>query len=371
MGKIETDFIATSLSLGRFMLRRTALVMLLSLATVTMRPSTSRGQDLAADTSWQSPGLDDVRGQLKEWADSSNLPDAGRTRLAGWLASISDEPRSQSVEWVDLILDAIALARPDVAELRQRLIESRPSDPTVSLDVLLGNPDEQGLVKDHFRLWYGRWLTRGRLYDEAFAELSLLDPDQSLDPATLLFYRGIAEHQLLRRDECIATMKQLLENESQLPRRFAVLSRMMLADIEDVKPDSLDEIARLMEDVGRRTGLYRSGQRVRDQEQEVVDKLEKLIDKLEKQRQQQQASAGQSGGGAGGPGKPLDESQRAGGKGSGDVRSRSQIDGGQWGDLPPERRAAALAEMARDMPPHYRAVIEEYFRQLARENETP
>ena len=353
------------------MLRRTALAMLLLLATVAMQPATSQAQDLSADTSWQSPQLDEIQRRLEQWAESSNLPAGGRTRMAGWLASLGDEPRPQSVEWVDLILDAIALARPDVAELRQRLTESRPADLSVSLDVLLGNPEEPSLVKDHFRLWYGRWLTRGRLYDEAHAELSMLDPEQSLDPATLLFYRGIAEHQLLRRDECIATMKQLLENESELPRRFAVLSRMMLADIEEVKPDSLDEIARLMEDVGRRTGLYRSGQRVRDQEQEVVDKLEKLIDKLEKQRQQQQASASQSGGGSGASGKPLDESKRVGGKGTGDVRSKSQIDGGQWGDLPPERRAAALAEMARDMPPHYRAVIEEYFRQLARENETP
>jgi hypothetical protein len=35
--------------------------------------------------------------------------------------------------------------------------------------------------------------------------------------------------------------------------------------------------------------------------------------------------------------------------------------------LPPSRRAAALAEMTRDLPPHYREVIEEYFRQLARQ----
>jgi len=353
------------------MIRRTAAVLLASLlllATAFTGTGSLSAQELSSERSWQPLPFHEVRRQLQQWAESSELPADHRDRFAGWMASMTDEARPQAVEWIDLVLDAIAMARPDIAELRQRLLESRPADVSVSLDVLLANPDERNIVKDHFRLWYGRWLTRGELYDEAHAELSQLDPDESLDPASLLYYRGIAEHQLLMREQCAATMTMLLENESRLPRRYAVLARMMLADIENVQPDSLDEIARLMQDAGRRTGLYRSGRRVRDQEQEVVDKLEKLIDKLEKQRQQQQASSNQSGGALG---DPLDESRRVGGKGSGDVQSKPQIDGGQWGNLPPERRAAALAEMARDMPPHYRAVIEEYFRQLARENDMP
>ena len=44
-----------------------------------------------------------------------------------------------------------------------------------------------------------------------------------------------------------------------------------------------------------------------------------------------------------------------------------EVSSGRY-SLPPEKRAAALAEMARDLPPHYREVIEEYFRQLARES---
>ena len=65
----------------------------------------------------------------------------------------------------------------------------------------------------------------------------------------------------------------------------------------------------------------------------------------------------------------MEETRRAGGKGSGQVTGKEQIDGGQWGDLPPAERAAALAEMAKDMPPHYRNVIEEYFKRLAKESE--
>lgn len=57
------------------------------------------------------------------------------------------------------------------------------------------------------------------------------------------------------------------------------------------------------------------------------------------------------------------------GRGSGNVRSKRQTDGGQWGNLEPAERDAALAEMSKDLPPHYRSVIEEYFRKLADQKE--
>jgi hypothetical protein len=35
-----------------------------------------------------------------------------------------------------------------------------------------------------------------------------------------------------------------------------------------------------------------------------------------------------------------------------------------WGKLPPEKRAAAMADMTRGMPAKYRDAIEAYFKQL-------
>jgi hypothetical protein len=137
----------------------------------------------------------------------------------------------------------------------------------------------------------------------------------------------------------------------------------MLADIEPLEPDSLDEISRIMDDIRRRTSLYRSGKLVLGQEEQVIKKLDKLIEKLESQQQSQPAS------GKTVPSAPMQDSMKAPGKGSGQVTSKQTKDGGRWGDLPPAERAAALAEMAKDMPPHYREVIEEYFRRLAKEDD--
>ncbi len=37
-----------------------------------------------------------------------------------------------------------------------------------------------------------------------------------------------------------------------------------------------------------------------------------------------------------------------------------------WGKLPERERAKAMLELTRDMSPHYRDVIEKYFKELAR-----
>ncbi len=65
----------------------------------------------------------------------------------------------------------------------------------------------------------------------------------------------------------------------------------MVADIKPMKDDSLDEVARLMNDVQRRLDLGRAGTRVREEEQEIVDKLEKMIEQIETADQTTAATA--------------------------------------------------------------------------------
>ena len=55
-----------------------------------------------------------------------------------------------------------------------------------------------------------------------------------------------------------------------------------------------------------------------------------------------------------------------GGGGPGDVDPRKLAEETDWGDLPPLQRKQALQELGEEFPSHYRDVIEEYFRSLAR-----
>jgi TolA-binding protein len=143
----------------------------------------------------------------------------------------------------------------------------------------------------------------------------------------------------------------------------------MVADIDPLKTDSLDEVARMMNDVHRRLDLGRAGQRVRDEEQEIVDKLDKLIEKIEQQmqQQQQQQQQQQSGSPQQAQNQAMQDSQIAGGSGPGDVDNKDIGDRAGWGNLPPAERQEALQRLTEELPSHYREVIEGYFRQLAKE----
>ena len=332
-------------------------------------------QGLTRDASWQTPAADQVIDRFSQWFTDRPENNSSFEELASYLKSTlatlreagrnaigADSLHSDSAERLDVVIDGIALVRSDIRRLRDQLRERYDSPTVLVPEFDFDSVTENSFVANHAALFYGRWLAQHKFYDEALERLESVSLNEVLDPAALLFYRGLMEHQLLKKERCLATVNRLLENADSIARRYSVVGRLMIADIEQMKADSLDEVARLMSDVGRRTGLNRSGKRVREQEKEVIQKLDKLIEDLEKQQQQQQQAAARSGKG---PTQPLKTSQIAGGGASGEVKTKPMDEGGKWGDMPPAERAAALAEMSKDMPPHYRAVIEEYFRRLA------
>ena len=218
------------------------------------------------------------------------------------------------------------------------------------------------------RTWLGRELVRERFFDEALPTFAEVDPTESIDPAATLFYRGACYHALLMKDEALNDLQRLLENEEDAPVRFTRTAKMMVADIQPLEEDSLDEISRLMTDVTRRLDLGRADDDVQNQEQKVIDKLSKLIEKIEEQQQQQQQQQQQSSeaqGSGQGQGSPMNESRIAGASGKGDVDRKNLEEWDGWGNLPPAERQQAIQQISRDLPTHYREAIEAYFRKLA------
>jgi hypothetical protein len=156
-----------------------------------------------------------------------------------------------------------------------------------------------------------------------------------------------------------------LQGEQTSPRRYVALARLMLEDLKGLQDDTLDHIARRMEDIRRRLDLGRAGPKVRSEEDGVVQSLDKLIKKLEDEQQEANGSPSSIRSSS-----PAKESQIIGGKGPGDVEKKKIGSGSGWGDLPPKEREAALQDVGRDLPSHYREVIEQYFRRLAGEEST-
>ena len=340
---------------------RLLVALVICLSVVSVRADID---DLGRRATWSQPSPDEVRAELEGWLAGHELTDEQRLQLdALWPPAGGVIPDTDLLEQVAatfaIVLDDV---RPLVTLCSQ---EAAPlSLPTFEL---LSSGSVPDYVRNNLQLLYGRWLAQRRLFDEASEQLQSLQPEDVVDPASLLFYQGVVHHRLLKKDDCLPTVARLLENEDNIPQRYGVVARLMEADLKPLKPDSLDEIARLMEDIQRRLEFGRAGKRVRDEEDDVIAKLDKMIEEMEKQQQQQQQSG--SGSGQNNPQSPMQDSTLpAGGGGPGNVDPNRIGSRSGWGNLHPKQREEVLNQISKDLPAHFREVIEEYFRKIARDS---
>ncbi len=311
---------------------------------------------------WEPADPAAIRTRLFAWLEESGVDEAARAEAAArWPA---DGGPSTGPELLARLVETAALAAGDARRLVALSSKppAAPGGPTEPWSVDAKTPP---WLADNLRLWYGRWLAQQSLFDEAAGQLADLEPVAVVDPATLLFYQAVVGQQLLDTEAATRALDRLLAGADRSPRRYAAVARLMQADLEGLEPDSLDHIARRMDDVRRRLNLGRAGPKVRKIEDGVIESLDKMIEKLE--QQQQQASSMSSGNMQ--PSKPAEESRIAPGKGRGEVTKRDVGSGSGWGDLPPKQREEALQQIGREFPAHYRDAIEQYFRKLAGEGE--
>jgi hypothetical protein len=319
--------------------------------------------DFGRRASWELPTWETTNTNFQAWLASQSLAIEKKAELERvW----SEPVPADATDMLDRLSRVAAALDPRFqAVVDQCQSRTTPSSPPRF--AILQDESVAPFVRHNLRLLLGQWLVTHALYDEAAEQLSGLQTTDVIDPATLLFHQSVVHHRLLEKDACLAKLSTLLEQESALPKRYATIARLMEADIKPLETDSLDEVARLMEDIQRRLNLARAGKRVRKQEDDVVAKLDKMIEELEKQQQQQQQQ--QQSGSAGGnqSGKPADDSTPMGGRGPGDVDQKKIGNQAGWGNLPPKEREEALQQISKDLPAHFREVIEEYFRKLANE----
>lgn len=329
-------------------------------AVMIVGPAQARDA-LERQASWKLPQPQEVRAELAKWLEKQDLDEVQRLQIE----TLWPPEAEGDVETLDRLAQVLAVVDKGAAEIVSFCARPK-SRPELPVFPLLESRSADEMLRSNMQLFYGRWLAQNGLYDESLALLSELKVEEVVDPAALLFYQGIAHHRLLQKKECLPVLKKLLENEPELPRRYLTLAQLMEADLAPLKPDSLDEVARLMDNVQRRLGHGRAGKRVRTEEDLIVQKLDKMIEELEEQMKK-------NGGGSGPPGnkiqssKPMQDSQAAGGTGPGEVDQRSIGNSDDWGNLPPKEREQILQEITKDLPAHYRNVIEEYFRRLARD----
>jgi hypothetical protein len=335
------------------------------LATLLVLTATAAqgGSDFVAEPTWQPVSLEVAFQRLVEYFNAAGVaPDRQAQARTLWQAADSD---ATSADLLDRLAAALAQTDQRVAELVSFC--AKPHGPeSLPEFAWLADSATPLLVRNNMRLYLARWQVQQGYFDEALAWMAGLKASDVVAPDALLFYRAVAHHQLVQPDEADASLGQLLEREEDLPSRYQKLANLMRQDLAGLKDESLDHIARRMEDIRRRLALGRSGERVQGVESGVIESLDKLIKQAEEQMQQQQAQSSSAPGGRP-SGSPMPDSQPAELKGPGSVDRRDIGRGTDWGNLPDKEREKALQEIGREFPSHYREVIEEYFRRLAAE----
>ncbi len=320
------------------------------------------------DRRYQLAAVENVQQQVESWLEASVSDESQRQRIRELWKDVPDDMTGPDL--VERMCRSFGVADPRIAELVELCSQQRESF-TLPDTAFLAGEELPPLVRHHVRLHYGRWLCQERLYDNAADMLEGLKPNDVIDPATLLFYQGVAYHRLLNKERGLEAIGQLLDEVSGSPKRYVSLAGMMQDDLRALKEDSLDHISRRMEDVERRLDLAQAGKKVRDIEDSIIESLDKMIEELEQQQQQQQQQQQSSGGGQQRSTQPAQDSRILGGQGPGQVDPKDVAQGGAWGQLPPKKRQEALQQIGKEFPSHYREVVEQYFRKLAAESQTP
>ena len=316
---------------------------------------------LSKAPAWELPEVEEVKVQAFAWLEENQADEAAWAKAAELWSKIPQQPTGTQL--LARLAETFALIDQNAAGL-VRLCSHPKTQLLLPSQPWLTDPKTPPLVANNMRLLYGRWLVHEVLFDEALEQLSGLAPGDVVAPASLLFYQSVVYYSLLEKETGLEAIGQLLDGAEQSPQRYVAITRLMQQDLETLEDDTLDHIARRMDDIRRRLDLGRAGKKVRKIEDGVIESLDKLIKKIE---QQERKKSGGSSSDNIRSNRPAPDSQIIGGKGRGEVTKRRIGSESGWGDLPPRQREEALQQIGRDFPSHYRDVIEQYFRRLATE----
>jgi tetratricopeptide (TPR) repeat protein len=185
----------------------------------------------------------------------------------------------------------------------------------------------------------------------------------------------------LRYDEAYTALKQFDMQHPNAPDRLRLPTRQMLQELQARRPGGLGDVSDLMTYAGRRLAVGDPGEPVQVRQAEAVDILSKLIEEAE-QRECGKKSCKNCGGkgckkcGGSGtpkgnqpPNSPAQKSVLPLGPGRmGELQHSPDAQPGEfWGKMRPEQREKILQSLRKNFPAQYRQLVEQYYKQLAKE----
>jgi hypothetical protein len=311
-------------------------------------------------------------------------PEVARAKAEAWLKAVgkfdqaafdaiwSDDKRSV----LDRTADALALGSTEAAAA---LAAARKADGVAPTEApaFLKDDKQDAFFRTNVALAFARAAATKKAYEEAIDALKGVSPEAAVDPATLYFFKAVAEHATMKKGDAVGSIVKLLDDVSDTPSRYTMVATLMFFDMQSwaADPKDLSNIEKLMDNSGRRLDLARGGEKTQDIQKKIVFRLDELIKELENKNKPGQCNGGNcpgggnpgngTGGGTVNPSSPAADSKIMGGSGKGGVDEKElRKVAEQWGTLPAEKRAQVIQDITRDLPPKFESMIKNYFEAL-------
>jgi tetratricopeptide (TPR) repeat protein len=196
-------------------------------------------------------------------------------------------------------------------------------------------------------------------------------------PDHVEFMLGYCQVHDLEYEEALATFTDFLRRYPQAPERLRVTATQIVTELSRRIPGKLGDVHDLMNVARRGLSHGEADDVVVKRQGEAVA----LLDKLIKDAEDQEKSKGDNGGEGGKSGKPSSPKQPSGGAKQSVLpagqeketvlRQTKASPGETWGKMPPKQREEILQSIQKQFPSRYRDLLEQYYKQLAKDQPAP
>jgi hypothetical protein len=218
-------------------------------------------------------------------------PEQARSQAQDWLKGVgkTDEKMTKEFEalWaseatlLDKVTSTFELGDPAAKKLLDEARDPKaPAPQTVPAEI---KNAKSSFYRANLALAYAKALSNRRIYEEGLEALKAVRPENVVDPSSYLFYKAVAEHALLLKNEADDTILRLLDDVVDAPERHKMVAALMHFDMRQWRDKDLGWITRKMGNIERRLDLSRGGPKTQKMQKEVVMRLDEIIKQLEKQ----------------------------------------------------------------------------------------
>jgi hypothetical protein len=351
----------------------------LGTASVAASEEPRQVPDVLSFGTLQSPKPDEARKTAQAWLASVGRTDAESQKQFAAIWGDAERPL------LDKVADTLILGDPKAAALLAEVRDLALPAPQ-GVPALLKDTKANPYLRGNLTVAYAQGLAHRKIYDEALLVLSQVKPEQTVDPATYLFNRAVAEYCLMMKKEATDSILRLLEDVSDSPERYRQVAVLMSFDMVTWQDKDLDWVSRKMGIIHNRLDLTRGGPQTQKIQKEVLVRLDEMIKEKENQAKGQGQGQGEgqgpndgncpSGGDQSGPanGNRVGEKgatdsalPNAAAKGEADAKVQAaKIE--QFGSQNEKVRAEARAAALKEIPEEFKEAVETYLDQLQKDS---